>query len=143
MTHPDPNPAPAIDRRINVVPPVPPPAIVQETDRVPSGRIAVIFVAALLVIAVAVVVVIGAEQHPSSAHGVVTKPAPRTLFGVHQTPIAGPSYASHLREQQERALHSYAIIDEKAGVASIPIDAAKRIYLQRSAANGSPGERAP
>jgi hypothetical protein len=42
-----------------------------------------------------------------------------------------PTYLSHVRTREQDLLHTYGWVDEKGGVARVPIDEAKKLILER------------
>jgi hypothetical protein len=54
-------------------------------------------------------------------------PEPKLMTGE-------PSYLSQVRTEEEQQLHGYGWVDEKAGVARIPIDEAKKLTIERGLA---------
>jgi hypothetical protein len=54
-------------------------------------------------------------------------PEPKLMTGE-------PGYLSQVRDEEQQQLHGYGWLDEKAGVAHIPIDEAKKLTIERGLA---------
>jgi hypothetical protein len=54
-------------------------------------------------------------------------PEPKLMTGE-------PGYLSQVRDEEQQQLHGYGWLDEKAGVARIPIDEAKKLTIERGLA---------
>ena len=68
---------------------------------------------------------------PSFAAGGRPAPAPSELSGVEQTPIWDTRRGENLREAQRRQLGRWGWVDRDAGVATIPIERAMDLVVQR------------
>ena len=103
----------------------------QEDDVVPSRAISVT-IAAAVVITIASVFVAGrmlAADAPTRAMPSPTA-APRTIDGIHQTPIGAPGRGLELRAAQRTSISGYEWVDREGGVARIPIERAMEIVAE-------------
>jgi hypothetical protein len=102
----------------------------QEEDALPSGRVARIGLAGILVGAVGVVVAgvwMAMSVGPAALNREQVAPppsAPRQISEVEQTPILQARDGQDLREAQRRELEGLGWVDRDAGLAHIPIERA-------------------
>jgi hypothetical protein len=100
----------------------------QEADRLPTRRLALV-VAALVAAAVLGIVVSRAMQR--GRYVAPTLPARAEIGVVEQSLILSTERGIALRDEQSRELGRFGWVDVVHGVASIPIDRAMQIVVER------------
>ena len=106
----------------------------QAPDLVDRRKITAVTVASLIVIVVAVIVswaLLEGWRATPDRPPVPPRPAPATIATLEQSLILDTRRGQRLRVEQEAALRRFGWADHDAGVATIPIDTAIDMYVER------------
>ncbi|HXU69309.1 MAG TPA: hypothetical protein VN947_08265 [Polyangia bacterium] len=114
--------------------------LVQEEDRIATGKIVATAVISLLIFGVGVIWAISIQRATAENHSVITplnsappaeKGAPEVGI-VYQWPFDVSQYGADKKAEAEARLHHYSWVDKDAKIVRIPIDEAMQKYVSQA-----------
>ncbi len=109
----------------------------QEEDLIPAGKVVAVWVAGIIITLAGISVAVWllfAEERTARLHGEGPTPpvAPDQINTLEQTSITVTRRGRRLNDEQREALRHYRWVDRAGGIATIPVERAIDLVVQRS-----------
>lgn len=110
----------------------------QEEDLIPTGKVVAVWVGGVIITLVGISIAVWllfAEERTARLHGEGPTPpvAPDQINTLEQTSITLSNRGGHLNAEQREALRHYRWVDRAGGIATIPVERAIDLVVQRGA----------